>query len=163
MNCIKRPIRPFPSVKVIGQVHHEGELLPTAQVITVNHDDEKSSKDSKTPSVAEVTSSSSSSSSSTPSLSRGKLSPPHSQSQHSRLRSSIVHVLLRPAAAVSVWLFRTLGTRPLSEGETADVATAGESAWWREFWMLWKRARCSGRDGEARLGFRAVEEGVGGL
>ena len=55
MNCIKRPIRPFPSVKVIGQVHHEGELLPTAQVITVNHDDEKSSKDSKTPSVAEVT------------------------------------------------------------------------------------------------------------
>lgn len=36
-------------------MHHEGDLLSTTQVLTVTVEDEKASKDSKAPSVAEVT------------------------------------------------------------------------------------------------------------
>lgn len=35
-------------------MHHEGDLLPTTQVLTVTVEDEKASKHSKTPSVAEI-------------------------------------------------------------------------------------------------------------
>jgi len=43
------------NIKIIGQAHREGDLLPTAQVVTVVHDVEKTSKGSTSPSVAEVT------------------------------------------------------------------------------------------------------------
>lgn len=59
---------------------------------------------------------------------RGSVRPSHSQSQQRRLISSSVQVLLRPAAAVRVWLFSTLGTTPFSDGETAEVASACDSA-----------------------------------
>lgn len=93
---------------------------------------------------------------------RGSDRPSHSQSQQRRLISSSVHVLLRPAAAVRVWLFSTLGTTPFSDGETAEVASACDSAWCKEFWMLWKRARDSGK-GVVVFGFLGVANGVVGL
>lgn len=92
--------------------------------------------------------------------------PSHSHSQQSLCRSLMSNFVVKPWYVASVRWLSTLRTIPVSsEGATAHVAKACDSACCRAVWILYRRDKWGGRGISSGFTFRRVDEagGVGGL